>query len=70
MSATAARVASSADSASRNRPSTVAFWLPDRTLPASARAPDSSRRLVTIIVLPAPVSPVNTVNPGLNCAEA
>src|SRR4051794_7284770 len=45
-------------------PSTRAALAPVRTAPESARPPSSSPRAVTIIVFPAPVSPVIAVNPG------
>ena len=41
-----------------------ALLAPLRTLDASDRAPRSMPRAVTTIVLPAPVSPVSTENPG------
>ncbi len=46
------------------KPSTEARWAPGRTRAGSARPPSSSPRLVTTMVLPAPVSPVTAVKPG------
>lgn len=46
------------------RPSTTAALAPTRTRAGSARPPSSSPRLVTTMVLPAPVSPVTAVKPG------
>ena len=45
----------------------IALGLPVRNAPGVCTAPESRWRLVTIIVLPAPVSP-STVNPGCNRA--
>src|SRR5699024_8686415 len=47
-----------------NPASTVALESPARIAPASARAPNNRFSAVTTIVLPAPVSPVTTLNPG------
>ena len=53
------------------RPSTIAALSPSRTIDESARSPISSLQAESSAVLPAPVSPVKTVNPaqGLRAAE-
>src|SRR5215468_10263996 len=53
-----------------NRPSTVARSAPGRTRAGSARPPNIRPRPVTTMVLPAPVSPVTTVNPDENSRTA
>src|SRR5690606_37222795 len=52
------------------RPSTTARLAPTRTRVGSARTLESRCRLVTTIVLPAPVSPVSTVSPPWKRAYA
>src|SRR5499427_7838521 len=54
----------------RRRPSTVARSAPGRTRAGSARPPNIRPRPVTTMVLPAPVSPVTTVNPEENSRTA
>src|SRR5215472_7111583 len=54
----------------RSRPSTVARSAPGRTRAGSARPPNIRPRPVTTMVLPAPVSPVTTVNPEENSRTA
>ena len=68
--ASSTRSATAAWSGTSQRPSTTALDAPRRTEPASARAPRSSPSAVTIMVLPAPVSPVTTVNPGPSSSVA
>src|SRR5689334_23397184 len=50
----------------RSTPSIRALLAPARTAPASPRPPSRRPRAVTIMVLPAPVSPVMQVSPGPN----
>ena len=51
-------------------PSTRARWAPVRTMVLSARCPSRSPREVSTMVLPAPVSPVKAVRPGLRGSSA
>src|SRR4051794_32432446 len=53
-----------------SRPSTTARSAPTRTARGSARSPSSRPSPVTIMVLPAPVSPVTTVSPGCGATTA
>lgn len=62
--ASTARTAAGAPGSRLIRPSTTACLAPIRTSAGSARPPSSSPRLVTTMVLPAPVSPVTAVKPG------
>ena len=62
--ASSARTAAGAPAGTVIRPSTTAVLAPIRTRAGSARPPSSSPRLVTTMVLPAPVSPVTAVKPG------
>ena len=57
-------------SGSCTTPSTRAEDEPVRTRPESARSPSSRPRPETTIVLPAPVSPVSTLSPGLRSRTA
>src|SRR6185437_5835445 len=67
-SANHARALSARDNS--NSAASSARSQPLRTMPASARAPDSSNNASTSSDLPAPVSPVTTVSPSPNSMSA